>query len=191
MARAGRRPGSTDTRVAILDAARTLFAERGYDGATIRSIAAEADVNPALVHHFFGSKEQVFVTALQLPIVPAELVPRLLDGPREEAGRRVVATILDVWAEPAGRESLLAVLRSSMTNERVAAMLREFLRTALVGRVAEAFAVPPLRVTGAVGQLFGLMLLRYVLQVEPLASASPADLVDLVGPTIQAYLDGD
>src|SRR3979490_1424213 len=101
MARAGRRPGQTETREEILVAARRLFGEKGYQGATIRGIAAEAGVNPALVHHFFRTKEQVFVAAMNFPLDPATTVAGLLDGPREDVGRRVVTLILGVWQVPA------------------------------------------------------------------------------------------
>jgi len=117
MARAGRRPGSTTTREEILRAARTLFAARGYDATSIRAIAAAAEVNPALVHHFFGTKDEVFIAALDVPINPGETIANVLDGPRSEVGERLVRTFLGTWGDPLRRASLVAILRSVTTNE--------------------------------------------------------------------------
>ncbi|HKN53864.1 MAG TPA: TetR family transcriptional regulator, partial [Amycolatopsis sp.] len=136
MAQAGRRPGQTETREKILDAARHRFAELGYDGATIRAIAADAGVNAALLHHFFGSKQQLFVAAMNLPVNPAELVPRILEGPRDELGDRLIRTFLAIWASPEGRTPFLALIRSAATNEQVALMMRQFMERAVLAEVA-------------------------------------------------------
>jgi len=188
----GRRPGATDTRAQILAAARGEFAARGYDGASVRAIARTAEVDPALVHHYFGTKEQVFVAAMELPFEPAALVPQLLAGDVTGLGERIVRFFLSVWGDPAGREPFLALLRSATTNEQAAAMLRGFVAQALLGRIAEALDLPDreLRVTLAAGQLLGAALLRYVVRVEPLASASDDQVVALVAPAIQRYLTG-
>jgi AcrR family transcriptional regulator len=190
MARAGRRPGQTETQEEILVAARRLFGEKGYQGATIRGIAAEAGVNPALVHHFFRSKEQVFVAAMNFPLNPAATVARLLEGPREDVGRRVVTLILDVWQVPATREPFLALIRSATTNDRAARMLRQFFEHAVLDRVADALGIPKLRMILAFSQMIGLVLSRHVLEVGPLVAARQEELVQLVAPVIQYYLDG-
>jgi AcrR family transcriptional regulator len=188
--RPGRRSGPTESRGEILAAARRLFAEHGYDGATVRSIARDAGVDAALVHHFFGTKEQVFVTALELPFQPSDLLPRVVAaGPREELGERLVRVFLDVWRDPARRAPLLALIRSATTNQRAAEMVRQFVTSALLGRLAELVGVPRLRLLAAVSQLIGLALLRHVIGVEPLASAEEEEIVRLVAPTIQRYLD--
>ncbi|HEX2288832.1 MAG TPA: helix-turn-helix domain-containing protein, partial [Pseudonocardiaceae bacterium] len=98
--RSGRRPGNQDTRQSILDAARAMFAERGFDGASIRAIATEAKVDPALVHHYFGTKDKLFLESMNMPLNPAELVPKALSGPREEVGERLVRLVLSVWDSP-------------------------------------------------------------------------------------------
>jgi AcrR family transcriptional regulator len=190
MARAGRRPGQTDSRERILTAARSLFGQKGYDGTTIRAIAAAAEVNPALLHHFFGSKEQIFVAALNLPINPATLVPRILEGPREQVGRRMVRLILDVWRDPESRQSFLALLRSVMTHEEATRMLRQFLERAVVERAADSLGIPRLRLAAAAAQVMGLALARYVIGVEPLATADEEEIVELVAPVIQYYVEG-
>jgi AcrR family transcriptional regulator len=184
----GRRPGPTETREAILGAARELFAEKGYDGASIRAIAGRADVNPALVHHFFGTKEQVFIQAMRLPFNPAELLPRILDAPRDRLGESLIRAFLEIWREPERRAAITALLRSAMTHEQAATMMREFVSAALFGRAAEAHGIPVLRMNAAVGQMIGVVLLRYVLEVEPIASASEEELIELLAPTLQRYL---
>ncbi|MGI5285541.1 TetR family transcriptional regulator [Nonomuraea polychroma] len=188
--RPGRRPGSADTRGEILAAARKVFAEKGFDKATVRGIAREAKVDPALVHHYFETKEGMFAAAMQLPVSPETVIPLLLEGPREEIGERLVRLILRVTASPETREPLVALIRSAMTNEQAATMLREFITNALLYQVADRLEVPHLRIEAAFGQMFGVVLGRYVLKLEPLASADPEELVELLGPTIQRYFTG-
>ena len=189
MARTGRRPGQTQTKEDILAAARNQFAERGYGGATIRAIAADAGVNPALVHHFFGSKEQVFVAALNLPFNPSVLVETLLDGPRDTIGERILRLFLGLWREPVTRAPFLALMRSVAGSPEVAEQLRTFMETAVLAKVAAALGLPPLRLTAAASQMIGLAMVRYVLAVEPMASAADEDVIGLVGPVIQRYFD--
>lgn len=188
MRQAGRRPGPTATRQEILAAARRLFGQRGYAGTTIRAIAAEAGVNPALVHHFFRTKEQVFVAALDFPIQPAAVLAMLQDGPREEIGERAARFIVSVWREPDSRAPLLAILRSAMTRDESAVVTREFLSSVALVKVSAALKIEPLRVIGAIGQAIGVMVLRYVVGVEPLASASEDEVVALIAPTFQRAL---
>ncbi|MBC6459846.1 TetR family transcriptional regulator [Actinomadura sp. HBU206391] len=184
----GRRPGPNETREAILTAARELFAEKGYDGASIRAIARAADVNPALVHHFFGTKENVFIEAMRLPFNPAELLPLIIETSDERIGETLIRVFLGIWGDPDRRAPLIAMLRSAMTNEQAATMMRQFVSKALIGRAAELRGIPLLKVDAAVGQMIGVMLLRYVIQVEPIASASEEELVELLAPTLQRYL---
>ncbi|MFI6600808.1 TetR family transcriptional regulator [Nonomuraea sp. NPDC050536] len=185
--RPGRRPGTADTRGEILEAAKRVFAEKGFDKATVRGIAKEAKVDPALVHHYFDTKEGMFAEAMRLPMNPDEVIPKILEGPREQVGERIVRLILTVTADPETRQPMIALLRSAMTNDEVAAMFRSFLTSALLFRVADTLGVPHLRVEAAFGQMFGLVIGRYILQIEPLASADVEDLVELLAPTIQRY----
>lgn len=190
--RLGRRPGRADTRGEVLAAARTEFAEHGYERATVRGIARAAGVDPALVHHYFGSKERLFVAALQLPLSPSDVVPRVVDGDLDGIGERLVRTFLTLWGNPATRAPLVAMLRTAMSHERAAAMLRGFISSAVVARLAERLNLPDgrLRVELAAAHLVGLGLARYVLKVEPLASASEDEVVALVAPAVQGYLTG-
>ncbi|GAA2517023.1 TetR family transcriptional regulator [Pilimelia columellifera] len=193
--RTGRRSGSPDTRGAILTAARTAFAGRGYDRASIRGIAAEAGVDPALVHHYFGTKDQLFLATLDLPINPAELIPAAVAGGIDGAGRRLVALALSVWDSPAGAAGA-ALLRSAMSSEWSARLLREFLVTQVLRRVFAQLGITDdpqseLRAALVASQLAGLVMTRYLLRFEPLASADPSVIAAAVGPTIQRYLTDD
>ena len=191
--RTGRRPGASDTRVRVLQAARTSFGERGFDGATIRDIALRAGVDPALVHHYFGTKQQLFVAAMEFPFDLALVVPRLLEGPPDELGARFVRFFLELWEAPANRSLLLAVVRSASTDPVAAAMFRRLLAEGPLLALARAIDRPDatLRATLAGSQLIGLAMARYVVAVEPLTSASTDFLVRALGPTIQRYLVGD
>lgn len=189
--RRGRRPAGSDTRGSILAAAREQFAAKGYDGASVRAIARGAGVDPALVHHYFGSKEQTFVAAMELPILPAEMVPRLLAGDPAGLGERVAGFFFATWDDAESRRPFVALLASSASSEQAASMLRSFVSRAIFDRIVSA--LPPrddaaLRVTLAGSQLVGAAWLRYVVHVEPLASVAREDVVRLVAPVIQSYL---
>jgi AcrR family transcriptional regulator len=193
MARSGRRPAGSGTREAILDAARAAFTQHGYDKASIRQIAREAGVDPALVHHYFGTKQGVFTEAMHFPFDPAVIVPQIWSGDRSQVGERLARLFLTIWEDKQARDPILALVRSAMTNEQAAAMLREFVSEALVARVARKLDVPDaeLRPPLVASQLVGLVLLRYIIKLEPLASADPETLVAAVAPTVQRYLTGD
>ncbi|HKA51584.1 MAG TPA: TetR family transcriptional regulator [Candidatus Dormibacteraeota bacterium] len=188
MARTGRRPGAGGTRDEILAAARSHFAEVGYDGATIRGIAAAAKVDPKLVMHYFESKEGVFRAAVDFPIDPAEVIPGVLEPGLDRLGGRLVRFFLETWESPAG-SPLLALIRSVVANESAATLMREFVSREILARVAEALELdqPQLRASLAASQLIGLAMLRYVVKVEPLASASPRRVAGWIGPTLQRY----
>jgi AcrR family transcriptional regulator len=187
----GRPADGGDRRTAILSAAREQFAATGYAAASVRGIARQAGVDPALVHHYFGTKEQVFVAAMQLPFQPGEMLPQVLAGDPEGLGERLVRLFLGAWDSPEFRAPMLGMLRSAMTGEQGAAMLREFVGTALIGRVAEAVGpVDPLRVQAAAAQMVGVVMLRHVIRLEPLASASVDDVVALIAPAVQRHLVG-
>src|SRR5690606_33298006 len=179
-----------DTRGEILAAARKVFAEKGFDKATVRGIAREAQVDPALVHHYFSTKEGIFAAAMRLPLTPDLVFSTLNEGPREEIGRRLVTLMLRVTGDPETREPMIALVRSAMTHEQARAMFREFITNALLKRVGDELGVPHLRMEAAFSQMFGVLVARYVLRLEPMASADPEELVDLLAPTIQRYFTG-
>ena len=191
MKRSGRRPGNQDTKLSILEAARRSFAEKGYDNASIRGIAADAGVDPALVHHYFGTKEKLFLAVMNAPINPGELIPQALAGPPEQAGERLIRLALTVWDAPTGAAAL-AVFRSALSNEWTARLLREFVVTQILRRaVSELLLDPaeaPLRSSLVATQMAGIMVARYVLKIQPLSDVDPETIVAAVGPNIQRFL---
>jgi AcrR family transcriptional regulator len=193
MARTGRRPGVSGTREAILDAARRAFAEHGYQHATTRGVADLAGVDPALVHHYFGTKQALFVAAVQLPVNPVEQLMAVLAEDPGQAGERMVELFLSIWDHAADQSPLLALVRSAVGDEHAAAMLREFITEEVLGPIAGRLGSPDarLRATLVGSQLIGLAVARYIIRVEPLASTPSAEVAALVGPTVQRYLTGD
>jgi AcrR family transcriptional regulator len=189
-ARSGRRPGASGTRDAILLAARARFAEVGYDRATIRAIALQAGVDPALVMHFFGSKQRLFLEAIEVTINPAEVVPALLEGGLDGLGERLARFYLGMWEDPQSRDGVAGILRSAFSHEDAAALVRGYLGSELFGRLAPHIGGEDatLRVELAGSHLIGIAMARYVVMVEPLASANLETIVAMVGPTIQRYL---
>ena len=192
--RSGRRPGNQDTKQSILESARTVFAEAGYDKASVRAIAAAAQVDPALIHHYFGTKEKLFLAAMNSPINPAELIPKAMAGPREQAGERLVALVLSVWDSPAGAAAV-ALMRSAMSNEWTARLMREFVVTQVLRRAVAELNIDekeaPVRTALVATQIGGLAMIRYVLKVEPIASSPAEPLVAAIGPAVQRYLTGE
>lgn len=189
MPRTGRRPGRTSTRSRILETARAHFGEEGFEGATLRGIAAGAGVDPALIPHYFGSKEGVFLAAVEFPVDPSVFIPRLLEPGLEGLGERLILFFLETWDSPAGA-SLLGLIRSVVSNEMAADLMRQFVTREVLGRLAEAIQLdqPQLRASLVGTQLVGLAVLRYVIKVEWVASASPEELARWIGPNIQRYL---
>lgn len=189
----GRRPGNQDTREAILAAAREVFAQRGYDGGAIRLIAASAGVDPALVYHYFGTKNELFLQAMQAPFDPATVIPAALAGDPAGVGERLVRTLLGIWDSPVGGGAQ-AFIRSAVNNELIAAMLRDFVINRIQRRVIKDLGLDPaegpLRVNLVATQMAGLIMVRYIIKIEPLASAAPEAVVALVAPTIQRHLAG-
>ncbi|HEV7755030.1 MAG TPA: TetR family transcriptional regulator [Mycobacteriales bacterium] len=190
--RTGRRPGDSGAREAILAAAKAAFADLGFDGTTVRGIARTAEVDPALVHHYFGTKERLFVAAMELPVDPAAMIAGLLADGTDELGPRLVRTFLSVWDAPDDTSAFLGMLRSAVSHERSAAMLREFVSTAVLGRLLGALDTDqrPRRAALVGSQVVGLAMARYVLRLEPLASAPAEELTGPLGGTIQRYLTG-
>ena len=189
--RTGRRSGEGDTRRDITDAARSLFAEQGYDGTSLRAVARAAGVDPALVHHYFDGKSDLFTASFALPLEPAALVARITDGPREQLGERLVRTFLHVWTGP-GAEHLVGILRSALTTEAAATMLREFMTATLLQGVAAELDAPDARTRAALcaSQLVGVGVLRQVIGFAPLRELDDDELVARLAPTLQHHLTG-
>lgn len=193
MARSGRPPGAPDNRARILAEARDAFGRSGFEGATIRAIAARAGVDPALVHHYFGSKQELFLQAMELPMDMDALIAGVLAAGRSGIGERLVGAILESWSRPSFRPVVLGVMRSASTDPRAAAILRSMVTERILGPLTRSLGSPDaeLRAALAGSQMVGLVLARMVVGIEPLASA-PIDLVArAVGPTIERYLLGE
>lgn len=190
-ARGGRRPGDSGTREAILAAARESFGSTGFSGTTIRCVARTAGVDPALVHHFFGNKQGLFGAAMELPFDPSRVVADLLADGMEGLGERLVRTFLAIWDGTPGQGPMLALLRSAVTDEQAADSLRAFLSRALLAPLAQATGhdQAELRANLVASQMMGLAVVRYVVRLEPLASAKPDDLAPALGLTLDRYLN--
>lgn len=190
--RSGRRPGDSGTRQAILDAARHSFGELGFARTTIRGVARAAGVDPALVHHYFGSKEGLFASALELPVDPAAMVPMILAEGLDGVGERIVRTFLAIWDATPGQGPMLALLRSAVSDERAAASLRDFLTRVVLRPLAEAAGGEDARLRAALvaSHMLGVAVTRYVVRLEPVASAPPDELARTIGPSLQRYLTG-
>ncbi|MFJ2708629.1 TetR family transcriptional regulator [Streptomyces sp. NPDC087428] len=182
-----------DARTRILEAARTEFAERGYDKTSVRGIAKAAGVDAALVHHYFGTKDEVFAAAIEVSFEPALEIADVLDGGTEDLGERLARYFIGVWENPVSRAPLLAIMRSAMTHDAAAKVLRHFVLRRLLGRIAEQVDVPDatFRAELAASHMVGIAVLRYVIRAEPLASADPEKIIAMVGPTLQRYLTED
>ena len=188
----GRRPGPDSSKQAVLDAARRLFSENGFERTTIRAIASSAAVDPALVHHFFGTKEQLFRASLELPFDPSEVF-LTLDDHRGTEGVALVRGVLAIWREPAVREQFTAMLRAAVTHEHARTALRDLLTSQVLGLLADRMddEDAPLRAALVGSQMAGLALTRLIMELEPLTSADDEVLVAAIGPTVQRYLTGD
>jgi AcrR family transcriptional regulator len=188
----GRRRGGPDTRGQILAAARESFAHKGFGGTTIRAVASDAGVDPALVHHYFGSKDDLFLAALDIPVDPRGLVPRVFDEGVPGAGERLVRLFLSVWDDPHTRLPLIALVRSSLVEEAPQSLLQQGILRMVVAPIRAA--LPPdeadRRVQLVISQMSGLVLTRYLLALEPLASMPTEEVVAWVAPNLQRYLDG-
>jgi AcrR family transcriptional regulator len=190
--RRGRRPGDSGTREAILAAARTRFAASGYDRTRIRDVAADAGVDPALVHYFFKTKDGLFAAVMQFPLRPSEVIAPLVEQGLDGLGERVLRRVLGLWDDEAVRGSLLAMINSVTAQPEAQAALREFITRELRSRLASAIEAdrPELRATLCGSQMAGLLIARYVIGVEPLASLDREEVVRIVAPTLQRYLEG-
>ncbi|MGH3933781.1 MAG: TetR/AcrR family transcriptional regulator [Pseudonocardiaceae bacterium] len=189
--RRGRRPAGEDTRATLLEAARVEFTERGFDGATVRTIAERAGVDPAMVNHWFGSKDGLFVAAMEIPLDPGEVVHRILDGPAEQIAERLLRTFLSVW-DANGGGALIALMRSVASHEEAARMMREFVSRVIIGRIVSTVSPDQLELRAALcgTQVAGLGMVRYVIRLEPLASADHDTIIAAIAPNLQRYLTG-
>jgi AcrR family transcriptional regulator len=190
----GRRHKSAteDTRSMIVEAATAEFASRGYESASMRSIARKAGVDPALVHHYFAEKADLFAESIKAPIRPDRVVKEILAGPRERIGENIIRYLLGALEEGSARTRVISLIRTALGQEFAATMLRQFLVREVFKRIAEAIGGEDsqLRASLAASQIVGLMIVRYGIRIEPLASAPIEEVVARIGPVIQWHLVG-
>ncbi|MDF2559151.1 MAG: TetR family transcriptional regulator [Microbacterium sp.] len=188
--RRGRPRGGSDSRARIIASAVDDFAEKGYDGATIRSIAARAGVDSALVHHYFGTKADLFAETVGIPLRPDIDVPGILASPRDEVGERLIRYVLEAFEQPEVRRRGVMLLRTAIGSRLTTPLLAGFLSRELLSRVARSLDADDadLRASLAASQIAGMLIARYVLRLPALAAASVDELVSRVGPTLQRYL---
>jgi AcrR family transcriptional regulator len=192
-AKAGRRRGNPDTRSTILAAAQSEFADKGFDRVSMRGIAKTAGVDPSLMYHYFGSKDDVLLASLDVPFDPREVIPALTREGVEGLGSRIAARFLAIWDDPTNQSRLVTVVRASMSSTAAQDLLTNGLARMILGPIREVVAPSEaaIRTSYVASQLLGLAVTRYVLRLEPLASAPSEVVMAAIGPTLQRYLDGD
>lgn len=191
--RPGRPAGSSDTRERILISARELFARNGIGNTSVRAIATDAGVDPALVHHYFGTKEKLFTAAINVSFDPADVLVPLRAAPVEELGRILPSLVLAVWDSDVGA-GMVAALRSALAGDEIG-IFRSFLRDIVVTELAARVDNPPgsgiARAEFAATQILGVAITRHLLELEPMASMPLEQVVDTIAPTLQRYFTGD
>jgi AcrR family transcriptional regulator len=189
----GRPAGSSNTRDRILDHARDLFARNGINNTSIRAVAAAADVDSALVHHYFGTKEKLFAAAVHIPIDPMDVIGPLREVPVEELGHRIPSILLPLWDSDIGT-AFIATLRSILAGSEVN-LFRTFIQDVIAVEVGARVDDPPgsgiVRIQFVASQLVGVVMARYILQLEPFASLPAQQIADTIAPNLQRYLTGD
>ncbi|GAS98069.1 transcriptional regulator [Mycolicibacterium canariasense] len=191
--RPGRPPGASDTRDRILESARELFSRNGFDKTSIRAIATAAGVDGALVHHYYGTKQQLFAAAIQIPIDPMQVIGPLRETPVDEIGLMLPSLLLPLWDSEMGK-GLIATLRSILGGADVS-LVRTFLQEVIAVEVGSRVDDPPgsgpIRVQFVVSQLVGVVVARYILELEPFASLPPEAIAKTIAPNLQRYLTGE
>jgi AcrR family transcriptional regulator len=191
--RPGRPAGASDTRERILTRARELFAQNGIDKTSIRAVAAAAGVDPALVHHYYGTKEQLFAAAIHVPIDPMEILRPLRDTPVEKLGYTLLCVLLPLWDSELGK-GFIATIRSLLAGSEVG-LLRSFLQEVIAVEVGARVDNPPgsglIRVQFVASQLVGVVVARYIIELDPFKSLPVEQIAETIGPNLQRYLTGD
>jgi AcrR family transcriptional regulator len=191
--RPGRPPGPSDTRDRILASARELFARNGIDKTSIRAIATAAGVDGALVHHYFGTKQQLFVAAVRIPIDPMVVIGPLRDTPVDELGLTLPSLLLPLWDSEMG-VGLIATMRSLLAGSEVGlvrSFLQEVIAVEIGPRVDNPVGSGPIRIQFVASQLVGIIMARYILELEPFKSLPAQRVAETIAPNLQRYLTGD
>jgi AcrR family transcriptional regulator len=192
--RRGRRGGSAASRDHILETARRQFAEHGFEGTSLRQVARVAGVDPAMIHHFFKGKDELFALSVELPADPEQVLSGVAGSDPGQRAELIVRAVLRLWESPA-QPSLVAFLRGTLGSKAKTALLREMVNRTIISRIMAGVPGTPdevaLRGDLVATQMVGLMMVRYVVRLEPLASAEPEDVVQLISPNVQRYLTGN
>jgi len=189
--RRGRRPGGPDTRATILAAARERFAAKGYAGTSVRAVASDAGVDPALVHHYFGGKDDLFLAALAVKVDPREALAPVVEGGVDGAGERLMRIFVAVWGDEETRLPLMGLVRG-LVDPGGQQLVRDGFQKMVLGPLGTALGIdqPERRMAHVGSQLVGLVVVRYVLAIEPLASMPAEQVVATYAPVIQGYISG-
>lgn len=191
--RPGRPPGTSDTRGRILESARNLFARNGIDKTSIRAIASDAGVDPALVHHYYGTKTELFAAAIHIPIDPMQVIGPLRTIPVEDIGRVLPTILLPLWDSEMGK-GFIATLRSILAGSE-SSLIRTFLQDVIAKEVGSRVDNPPgsgpIRVQFVASQLVGIVMARYILELDPFKSLPVEQIAETIGPNLQRYLTGE
>lgn len=191
--RRGRPSGNSDTRERILASARELFARNGIRNTSIRAVAASAGVDSALVHHYFGTKEQLFAAAVHIPVDPMDVIGPLREVPVEELGYQIPSMLLPLWDSEIGA-AFIATLRSILAGSEIN-LFRTFIQDVIAIEIGARVDDPPgsgtIRIQFVASQLVGVVMARYILQLEPFASLPPEHVARTIAPNLQRYLTGD
>jgi AcrR family transcriptional regulator len=190
--RGRRRSGETDARAQIVAAASREFLDNGYDAVSMRAIARRAGVDPSLVHHYFDEKADLFAEAVTAPIRPDLIVREVLRGPRESIGMNLVTVVLTILEDEKTRDRIISLIRTALGHDFAAVMLRQFVVREVLRRIADELGVDDgeLRATAVASQLVGMLVVRYGIRAEPLASAPIEEVARRIGPAIQWHLTG-
>ncbi|MCA0158154.1 TetR family transcriptional regulator [Tsukamurella sp. M9C] len=188
----GRRAGVSTAKADILEAARELFAEVGYDRATIRAIAARAGVDVALVSYYYGNKKGLFRGVMSMPVDPEEIFTAALDGPREGVGERLVRAALTVWEGQETSDAFRALLRAAVNaDEGASNTFGEFLSSVMIPTLTRHSGISIETARVVASTMFGLAFMRYLIAAPLFAEPSADELVATYGAAIQRIVDGD
>jgi len=187
----GRRPGNENTKAKIMSVAQTLFAEAGYDRVSMRQIATLAHVDAALIVHYFGTKQKLFTEAM-LPLLEGpKRLPSAMPGDRQTIGMRLATLFVGIITAPESQRLMLGVFRSASAEAQAAIMLREVVQKTIIDQIEDCMPGPHKKLQATIlgSQLIGVFVARYIVKIEPIASADPDELIAYLAPRLQAHFD--
>ncbi|MGW7408190.1 TetR/AcrR family transcriptional regulator [Streptomyces sp. NPDC054833] len=186
----GRRAGKPDTRAQILDIARRRFLEGGYQAVTLRSVAAEAGVDVALVSYYFGSKKGLFGAALALAATPAETLARTIEGDPATFPQRALHDLLALWEDPESGAPLRALIAAATHDQAIAGLVKEVMEREMIDKIAAMLGGADARKRAGAfcAQIAGLVVTRYILRLEPVAPMTIDEITRIYGPPLRLAL---